>query len=915
MRRNLLLASLLLFGFLWLRSQKRQDNQSSRLAYQKAEKLYHLSNPSGATDSMALVAFENAIRQFTASKNEHPLLFDSYLKAGILCLSNARYQTALDHFRHALDLAATATEIADSLLFQPNLFAGNACYNLQHSDTAFIYYKKAEQILQQYPDLEEAERLFNQMGVLYYETGDYNKSVRYFNKALALASANPEDNRMLLINYKNNIASALRKLQQYDEAINLYRSLLPENINANEVRHNIGATYLAAGNYPMAIQYLKQVGYSNAAKWNDLGRAYFLSGDTSQAASCFTKALQAYRSKENTAKNQDYGITLKSLGDFAASSNQPDSALQYYQQSIVQLASDFNDLNIARNPESYQGQHRYIELFETLLSKARLLKNRSTQQGNNSLKNAWNTYAAAIQLVRHIERLYDTDESRLFLKKKADIAFHEMAAVGLTLHQLTGEKEYLEKVFALIENNKASVLQADLHDLELNAIQGLPASLLEDQRKIKAELARLLLQTEQGAENSAAIRDGEIALTRIQEKLDEHPRYHALKFSNRQLSIRQLQDSLLQSETALVSYYYIEHQLVCFYLTKQNFGYTSTPIDSLFSTRILALRNALTYPVNNDRKGMQQQASNLFSQLIKPVLEKLKGKSRLIVIPYNEIAYIPFEMLMNPDTQEPLLKSFAIHYDYSANFLSREKNTSSAYQVLALAPYAGKYSEQDLPALPFSREEVGKLPGQVLMDKAATKDSFLHDLPDYPIVHLATHALANDISPMQSYIAFYDATRKHDPQHNLYAQEIYTLPLNHLQLVILSACETANGQLINGEGIMSLSRAFSYAGCPSVMASLWKADDAATAYISKRLHQYLEKGLPKDIALQKAKIDYLDDASIENRFKSPSYWSHLVLIGNSQPVTRSGNFWLILLSCLLFAGFMALLFKRKTVRR
>lgn len=915
MRRITILAGLLLCTIFWLHSQKRQDPQPTSLAYQKAEKFYHQPNPSAATDSLALEAYSEAIRQLQQSKDNPTLLFDSYLKAGILYLSKARYQDALDHFQHALELGNNPGRIADSLLFQPNLFAGNACYNLQRSDSAFSFYKKAEQILQQYPDLEEAERLFNQMGVLYYETGDYNKSVPYFNKALSLASANPEEDRMLIVNYKNNIASALRKLQHYDDAISLYRSLLPEKINANEVRHNIGVTYLAAGNYPMAIQFLKQVEYVNAAKWNDLGRAYFLSGDSATAGTCFRKALQAHPLADTATRNHDYGITLKNLGDFAAASNKPDSALLFYQQSIVQLSSDFNDLNFAHNPESFQGQHRYIELFEALLAKARLLKNRISDPGNNSLKNAWNTYTAVIQLVTHVERLYDSDESRLFLKKKADIAFHEMAALGLELHRKTGENAYLEKVFTLVENNKASVLQADLHDLELNTIKGLPADLIEAQRKIKSELARLLLQSEQGAEKSAAIRDQEIALTRVLEKLDENPRYHQLKFANRQLSIRQIQDSLLKSESALVSYYYLGDQLLCFYLTRENFGYTSTPIDSLFSGQILSLRNALTYPVNNDRQGMQQLSTSLFHKLIRPVIDKLKGKTRLIVIPYNEIAYIPFEMLTNPDTQEPLLKSFAIHYDYSANFLSRNREIPSSYQVLAMAPYASKYSEQDMPALPFSREEVGKLSGLVLMDKAATKDSFLQVLPDYPIVHLATHALANDASPMQSYIAFYDATRKHDPQHNLYAQEIYALPLHHLQLVVLSACETANGQLINGEGIMSLSRAFSYAGCPSVMASLWKADDAATAYISKRLHHYLEKGLPKDIALQKAKIDYLDDESIEGRFKSPSYWSHLVLIGSSQPVTSPGNFWLILLSCLLFTGFMVLLFKRKTVRK
>src|SRR6185369_4542872 len=129
----------------------------------------------------------------------------------------------------------------------------------------------------------------------------------------------------------------------------------------------------------------------------------------------------------------------------------------------------------------------------------------------------------------------------------------------------------------------------------------------------------------------------------------------------------------------------------------------------------------------------------------------------------------------------------------------------------------------------------------------------------------------NNELPMRSYVAFSPVNDQSD--YRLYAEEIYSMDLDSTDLVILSACETGSGQLIKGEGLMSLSRAFAYAGCPNIITSLWKAEDKATAYIGRRLHQYLQKDYPKDEALQKAKLDLLNSREIGPRFKTPNYWA------------------------------------------
>jgi CHAT domain-containing protein len=171
----------------------------------------------------------------------------------------------------------------------------------------------------------------------------------------------------------------------------------------------------------------------------------------------------------------------------------------------------------------------------------------------------------------------------------------------------------------------------------------------------------------------------------------------------------------------------------------------------------------------------------------------------------------------------------------------------------------------------------------------------MHFSAAYPVIHLATHAEANDSDPLRSFIEFYGLKGDADTIHRLYEQEIYHLDMKSTRLVILSACETGAGLLVNGEGIMSLSRAFSYAGCKTVITSLWKADDIATAFISRRLHHYLQKGFRKDEALQKAKIDYLESNDIEPGHKTPAYWAHLVLIGDAGAIEQKDHFifWII----------------------
>ncbi|HTI08249.1 MAG TPA: CHAT domain-containing protein [Puia sp.] len=881
--------------------------------YRQAEKLYASDNATPHTDSAALSGYQKVIALLdkTPSVNDS-ILFDSYMKCGILHLSFGESGKALPSFRNAVLTANAKAHLPDSLLFKPYLYIGSCLYDSYDLDSALYYYKLAEDILDNHSTLAESERLYNKVGVLYYESGDYRRSIHYFTKALTIVRSHQVADPLLVGNYQNNIASALLKMEEYGKAIDLYKTVLSNHSYRNELFNNIGTAYLNAGDASEAIRWLGQVRPGNQATYNNLACAWLRLNKLDSAAHNLQQALTEYGKKPTQQKNQDYANTLKYTGDLLVARDSPMKALDYYQRAIIQLDRDFDDLAPEHNPAAFIGLHNSFQLFDALVAKARTFRSLgSVGPDMHPLINSFSAYAAALSLANHVQRMYYSDEARLFLVKKADTVYKETVDLGYRLFQRQKDPAWLEKIFDCQEAGKASVLQARLGDPGLRMLKGKARDLFLEARKGQAEAARLnllLSSTKDGpvlTQLQIRIREVELRISALQERLDQYPEYYRSKFATGNTGIAAIRKEFLTEEHALLSYYYTSHELYCFYVTRERSGCVVSPWDATSLANILALRNNLDAAGLADRHATSELTRLVSRQLIAPVYDKIKDKSRLIIIPYNEIGYLPFEMLETTAGHRLLVRDFSVSYDYSANIQSRAQDAiPSHYQVLALAPFAGEGGS--MPSLSRSSSEVEGLPGRILLNDQATRQQFVRWLPHYPIIHLATHAIANDEDPLQSYIEFYSTGNKQaDTLHRLYEQEIYHLGMDSAALVILSACETGNGRLVHGEGLISLSRAFSYAGCKSVITSLWKADDAATAFIIRRVHHYLQKGKPKDQALRLSKIDYQDNPDIEDRYKTPSYWAHLILLGDYKPVAENNQGWWLVIGviilCLLLA--------------
>lgn len=300
--------------------------------------------------------------------------------------------------------------------------------------------------------------------------------------------------------------------------------------------------------------------------------------------------------------------------------------------------------------------------------------------------------------------------------------------------------------------------------------------------------------------------------------------------------------------------------------------------------------------------GYKNENKAISSQLV-PF--NIDGK--ITIIPDKFLNYLPFESL---EVNNKLwIESAQITYAYSFPLwlLSKENKNKSKFNLVSFAPKynQSKFQSNSVVNLPFAKEESEKIcditNGSLFSDNQATKSNFIKSFTNYSIYHLAMHSYlyANDFE--KSCLLF----ANNEP---LYFYELYEhfLPAD---LVVLSACDTGNGTLIKGEGIMSLSRAFAYSGVKSAVVSLWQVPDKETSELMILFYENLEKGFQKDKALQLAKLEFLK----QNPLKShPYYWSGFVLNGNNSALKTKSYYWFYIIGFGLLT--LLILFRKKLVQ-
>ncbi len=290
-------------------------------------------------------------------------------------------------------------------------------------------------------------------------------------------------------------------------------------------------------------------------------------------------------------------------------------------------------------------------------------------------------------------------------------------------------------------------------------------------------------------------------------------------------------------------------------------------------------RETLVNEVRRFRESIRIQApeslkiaTDLYDRLVRPL--ELKGSEAIVIVPHDALHYMPFQALRGHEGY--LIEERAISYLPSASllfqFLTKEQRRMD--EVLALG-------DPDLGtprlALPGAQREVKEINtlfpnAHVYVRKEATKERLVNQAAQNHIVHIAAHAVVDEIDPLYSTIWL---ARTEKTPGKLEAHEVYRMDLSGTSLVTLSACETGLGRISGGDELWGFTRSFLSAGTRSLLVSLWSVSDESTARLMVRFYKEMQiKGIHQ--ALRAAQLDLLHQA----RFSHPFFWAPFSLVGD-----------------------------------
>jgi CHAT domain-containing protein len=528
--------------------------------------------------------------------------------------------------------------------------------------------------------------------------------------------------------------------------------------------------------------------------------------------------------------------------------------------------------------------------------------------------------------------------------------FEEILLVCLAQYQLQKDPQWLDRAFFYMEKSKSNLLNSAIR---LSSVSNQTANLqwLSEERALRRQIDSLEIKSYELGKSGLPKHHPDLVRLRqeifhaqedLQTFLSEveatDPQYYALRYGTQVPSLAEMRQSLPDANTLLLEYFVGEDNLFILAMSAADVRIVQLPLDSLGSEVEAFLRqfDARSHNLLHAKRNFIESAQALYARLIRPVAELLPDQGRIVVVPDGKLGYVPFEALLNdavaiaPTTayrdMPYLLRSHSVGYASSAvamRLIAPRERRKSEMRLLAFAPtfeneqlsgafaqattvenkaVAATRSAMIQSPLHYTSEEVQRISryfkGEVFQGPAATESQFKRSAQDYNILHFATHGDIQDGNPMFSGIAFSAEGEAGKEDGMLHTLELFDMNLQ-AELAVLSACNTGKGVIQRGEGVMSLARGFMYAGCPSIVMSLWSVDDAASASIMDEFYRQLSKGKSKDAALRAAKFSYLDAA--DESKAHPYYWAAHVMIGD--PSGFRGNYqgwaWGAVILCLV----------------
>ena len=848
--------------------------------------------------------------------------------------SSRKYQQSIGSFQSAIELARKTGSREHELKCLRHLSV--TYLRINNLQEFRILNEKALEIAKILNHRTAEGRCLNNLGSYYIKFGNYSKAIGYYEKSLETQDEKNQD----MADYLNNIGTIYKYLGNYDKALEYFTKALNidkqfgDEKTASMALNNIGITfrlksllnsnkedaYRALGYYFDSLKLAKKNQYAETEieVLNNIGSVNSFLGNNHESLKYFNTA---YEKAEQIQDIEAMGMILNNIGIVHYNQGNYEESTKYYQRAI-ELA-----MRIERGQILWEA---YLELA-------------NAYKEQNKYKEALESYKNSIKIIEDMRSQIKLEELKAsFLGTDKRIKpYQNLIDLLVTLHHSAPEKGYDSEAFDYLERAKA---RAFLDSLELSKVdisgsispelKNRETELMKDISNIYTKLLAAELSPEEKNAFNERLKDKENELESLKREIRiKSPAYADLKYPGI-ITLEETQKNLLDGNTAFLAYSIGEKRSYAFAITKK--GLKIFPIPS---------REDIYNLVKDYREIIQDKENlnfkpgySLYCSLVLPGLDK--NIKNIIFIPDDFLHALPFEALVTEETKNRwLIEDYKIAYAPSVSSLweiikrKRLNGKKRAMDLLAVGDpdygssetnsggndiFQNFYSSKafNFYRLKYSGIEIERISSlfknskrTVYQRDLASEEQVINlSLDNYKIIHFAAHSIIDDKRPARSSIVL---KLDDDPEQDGFLQmrEIFNLKLNS-DLVTLSACQTGWGQLIRGEGIEGLNRAFFYAGSSSILMSLWAVNDQATYQLMERFYIHLRSSQPIMNALRKAKLEMMTSDTLSH----PYYWAGFIISGKADQIIfpKPIKKWMFYAApLLLVVSFITAVIKRK----
>jgi CHAT domain-containing protein/tetratricopeptide (TPR) repeat protein len=794
---------------------------------------------------------------------------------------------ALDYCNRALAVRHNYTDAVGEAVTLGNL--GGVHASLGDYQSALDFYHRGEAAYKALENRSGQGVALNNIGWVYATLGDYEKALDFYNQGVEIFVAMGDQNRAAHI--LNNVAATYTKLGDYQKALELGLRVLPMRRAVNN--HDGAASTLrqianayahlnkkqeALDYYKQAIELLRENPRQLTAALRDQGSLYIELGEPQNAVASFNEALQISRRIGDSLSEAD---ALAGIAEVERDRGNLMEAKRLTQTALVAVESlRVNIKSQSLRASFFASVRKYHELYIDVLMR---LHQQHPSDGFD---------AAALQAS-------ESARARSLLELLMEANAQIRQGVDLALVE---REERVRQSISVGAEQQIRLLSAKHTDKEAKDASDKLNALANEYDDIQAKIRQT------------------------------SPRYAALT-QPAPLNLKEIQSQLLDENTVLLEYSLGEDSSYLWAVSRNSLRSFALPKRAEIeeaARRVYDLLTASDRNLPNESLEQRRQrlaqadesypnaSAALSRMLLGPVAAELKNK-RLLIIAEGVLQYVPFAALTEPDQSgTPLMVKHEIVSLPSASVLGvlrREtKERAAAAKSIAVfadpvfsendprlmgkevAAHAGPDEARDVKRsaeesglanfarLRFSREEANQILKfaarnnslEALDFSASRSNATSSDLQNYHIVHFATHGIINSRHPELSGMVLSLVDQNGKPQNGfLRLYDIYNLNLN-ADLVVLSACQTALGRDVKGEGLIGLTRAFMYGGATRVVASLWQTDDRGTSVLMSRFYEnLLSRRMSPAAALRNAQVSMSQD----KRWRNPRYWAAFTIQG------------------------------------